>query len=184
MSGHSKWSTIKHRKLAKDQKRGVLFSKLAREITVATREGGSSDPEQNPRLRTVLEKARAANMSSTNISRAMARGLGSGAGGEMEEVIYEGYGPFGIAIIAVAKTDNRQRTAAALKNLFEQAEGSLGAPGSAAFLFDRQAGKFRAKVQLPIQGSEIHGKLENFLKKLQAQEDVTAVYSNAQLSNA
>lgn len=183
MSGHSKWSTIKHRKTAKDQKRGALFSRLAREIAVATREGGSSDPEQNPRLRTVLEKARAANMPTANISSAIARGLGKGSGRGAEEVIYEGYGPSGIAVIAVAHTDNRQRTAAEIRHLFEQTGGSLGGPGSASFLFERQDGKFSAKVQLPIHLADTRHKLRSLLQKLKTQEDITAVYSNAEISD-
>jgi YebC/PmpR family DNA-binding regulatory protein len=181
MSGHSKWSTIKHRKAIKDKRRGSLFSKISREITVAAREGGSGDPEQNPRLRSVLDKARAANMPTANISRAIARGLGKGSGGEIEEVIYEGYGPSGIAVIAVSKTDNRQRTGAQVKHLFDQAGGSLGGPGSASFLFDREGGEFTAKVQLPIQTADTRKKLSTFLQKLQSQEDIVAVYSNNEI---
>jgi YebC/PmpR family DNA-binding regulatory protein len=183
MSGHSKWSTIKHRKAQKDQRRGMVFSKIAREIEIATREGGSSDPEQNPRLRTVLEKAKAANMPSANISRAIERGLGKGIGRQREEVIYEGYGPAGMAIIVVAQTENRQRTASELKHVFDQVEGSLGAPGSATFLFDRLNGGFVAKVSIPIQTEDLRNKLKSFLQELKNLEDVTAVYSNSDLDN-
>ena len=183
MSGHSKWSTIKHRKALKDQKRGTLFSKLSGEIASAVREGGSEDPQQNPRLRTVLDKARAANLPSANISRAIARGLGKGSEGALEEVVYEGYGPAGIAILAVAHTDNRQRTAAIIKHLFEQIGGSLGGRGSAFVLFDRQDGTFAAKVRLPIHETANRENLTSLRRELRAQEDITDVYSNAQISD-
>lgn len=183
MSGHSKWSTIKHKKAVKDQRRGAIFSKLAKEITVAAKEGGSGDPVQNPRLRAILEKARAANMPSTNISRAIERGLGKGSGGAAEEVIYEGYGPAGIAIIAMARTDNRQRTSSELKHLFEKAGGSLGVLGSAAYLFERKDAVFTAKVYLPIHGKEIRSKLESFLQELGNRDDIKVVYSNHKIDD-
>lgn len=182
MSGHSKWSTIKHKKEAKDQRRGQLFSRIARELTTAAAEGKSGDPEMNPRLRVLLEKAKAANMPSANISRAIERGLGGGGGPTSEEVAYEGYGPAGIAVIAVSHTDNRQRTSAEIRRMFEEAGGSLGGPGSAAFLFDRVGGGFQAKVLLPLHEQNAKEALNQFLNALGAHADITDVYSNAQLT--
>lgn len=178
MSGHSKWSTIKHKKSSLDQRRGAEFSRISREITTAVREGKSGDPEQNPRLRSVLIKARSANMPGDNISRAILRGLGPQAEQVLEEVIYEGYGPHGIAVIAIARTDNRQRTLSLVKHAFEQAGGNLASPGSAGFLFERQDGEFTAKVRLPLQEEQLAA-LNRLVQALTSQEDVVAVYSNA-----
>lgn len=135
MSGHSKWSTIKRQKEAKDAKRGQLFSKLARAITLAAKQGGA-DPGTNLRLRFAIEKAKEANMPKDNIERAIGRA--SSKGEAIEEVIYEGYGPFGIAVIVEAATDNRNRTAQEIKNLFERRGGSLGGPGSVSFQFQQK----------------------------------------------
>lgn len=179
MSGHSKWSTIKHKKESKDQKRGLLFSKLSSDIAAAVQEGGSTDPNQNPRLRTVLNKARAANMPADNVARAIGRGSGKGTGKDLEEVVYEGYGPAGVAIVAVAKTDNRQRTGATIKNILEQAGGGLGAPGSAMYLFERKGGGFAAKVELPINEERLREKLAAVVNQLASQFDISAVYTNA-----
>lgn len=181
MSGHSKWSTIKHRKLQHDQKRGALFSRLAVEISAAVREGGGVDQEFNPRLRGVLQKARAANMPSENISRAVARGLGQGAGEGVEAVVYEGYGPAGVAILAVVRTDNRQRTAAEIKHAFEEVGGSLGGPGSASFLFEARDGGFVPKVLLPIHDEATRQSLRTFIERLRSRPDIVSVYSSASL---
>lgn len=183
MSGHSKWSTIKHRKAIKDRKKGVLFSRLSKDIALAVSEGGSDDPGMNPRLRMVLDKARAANMPTDRISKAIDRGAGKTGSAGFQEVIYEGYGPSGIAVIAVVRTDNRQRTGATVRNIYERAGGSLGGPGSAAFLFDKQDGKFVAKVKLPIQ-PDLSQKLTLFLEELRLINEVLGVYTNANLINA
>jgi YebC/PmpR family DNA-binding regulatory protein len=183
MSGHSKWSTIKHQKAAKDQKRGEVFSRFSRDISIAVREGGSGDPNDNPRLRMLLDKARAANMPQENIKRAVERGVGKGSGANLEEVMYEGYGPAGIAVIAIARTDNRQRTSAQVRSAYEQVGGSLGGPGACIFLFDRLEGKFAPKVALPVHEQTAKQQLTTFLERLQSQEDIIAVYTNAQLSN-
>lgn len=136
MSGHSKWSTIKRQKEATDKKRGILFSKLSRAITIAVRQGGTYS-SVNLKLRFAIEKAKQANMPKDNIERAIERG--KGAGGEaLEEILYEGYGPFGMAVLVEAATDNRNRTSQEVKNLFERGGGSLGGPGSVSFQFEKK----------------------------------------------
>jgi YebC/PmpR family DNA-binding regulatory protein len=136
MSGHSKWATIKRKKGATDARRGQLFTKLAREIQVAAREG-SADPESNYRLRLAVQRAKQEGMPADNISRAIARGTGGNAGGAAyEEITYEGYGPSGTALIVQALTDNRNRTVADVRNIFTRSGGSLGESGSVAWMFD------------------------------------------------
>jgi YebC/PmpR family DNA-binding regulatory protein len=138
MSGHSKWSSIKHKKGAADAKRGKLFSKLARAIIVAAREGGP-DPAANLALQNAIEKARSYSMPKDNIERAIARGSGAGTDSEaFEQIVYEGYGPNGVAIIVEALTDNRNRTAADVRHVFTKNEGSLGTTGAVAWLFERR----------------------------------------------
>src|SRR4051795_4780733 len=138
MSGHSKWSTIKHKKGAADKKRGQMFSKLSRAIIVAAKEGGG-DPDGNLALQNAIEKARAVSMPKDNIERAIARGAGAGEGGESYEAVsYEGYGPGGAALIVEGLTDNRNRTAADVRFLFGKFNGSLGTPGSVAWMFERK----------------------------------------------
>jgi YebC/PmpR family DNA-binding regulatory protein len=138
MSGHSKWSSIKHRKAAADAKRGQQFTKLARAITVAAREGGG-DPDGNPTLATAVQKARDASMPKDNIQRAIDRGTGAGAdAAAIERVIFEGYGPGGAAILVEALTDNRNRTSAEVRHAFSKHGGSLGEPGSVAWIFEKR----------------------------------------------
>jgi YebC/PmpR family DNA-binding regulatory protein len=138
VSGHSKWASIKHRKGAADAKRGKLFSKLARAIIVAAREGGP-DPGGNLALQNAIEKAREASMPKDNIERAIARGSGAAGDGEaFDHVTYEGYGPGGVAIFVEALTDNRNRTAAEIRHIFTKHDGNLGESGSVAWLFERK----------------------------------------------
>jgi YebC/PmpR family DNA-binding regulatory protein len=138
MSGHSKWSTIKRKKGALDAKRGKMFTRLGREITVAAREGGGH-PESNNRLRLAIEKAKASNMPKDNIERAIARGTGGGDDGiQMEEVTYEGYGPHGVAILVDVLTDNKNRSLSGLRQAFTRSGGNLAEPGSVAWQFDRK----------------------------------------------
>jgi YebC/PmpR family DNA-binding regulatory protein len=138
MSGHSKWSSIKHKKGAADAKRGKLFSKLARAIIVAARDGGG-DPDNNPTLATAIQKAREASMPKENIQRAIDRGTGAGAdGAAIESIAYEGYGPGGVAILVEALTDNRNRASAEIRFAFSSHNGSLGEPGSVAYLFEKK----------------------------------------------
>ena len=147
MSGHSKWSSIKHKKGAADIKRGKLFSKLSRAIIVAAREGGG-DPDANLALQNAIEKARSYSMPKDNIERAIAKGTGEGAGGLVfETVVYEGYGPGGVAIIAEALTENRNRTAAEVRYTFSKYGGNLGTDGSVAWMFER-----RTVVLVPADG--------------------------------
>ena len=138
MSGHSKWASIKHKKAATDAKRGKQFTKLARAITVAAREGGG-DPDGNPTLATAIQKARDFSMPKDNIQRAIDRGTGAGAAGEaIERAVYEGYGPGGAAILVEALTDNRNRAGAEIRHAFEKNGGSLGEPGSVAYVFEKR----------------------------------------------
>ena len=138
MSGHSKWSTIKHKKGAADAKRGKLFSKLSRAIMVAAKEGGA-DPGTNLALQNAIEKARSYSMPKDNIERAIAKGAGEGTdGASFETVVYEGYGPEGVAVIVEALTDNRNRTAAEVRHLFSKHGGNLGATGAVAWQFERR----------------------------------------------
>ena len=138
MSGHSKWSSIKHKKGAADAKRGKLFSKLSRGIIVAAREGGA-DPAGNLALQNAIEKARSFSMRKDNIERAIQRGAGTGADAEaFETVTYEGYGPGGVAVFVEALTDNRNRTASDVRHVFAKNDGSLGTSGSVAWLFERK----------------------------------------------
>ena len=137
MSGHSKWSTIKRKKAVVDAKRGRIFTKIARELQIAAREGGA-DPESNIRLRLTLDKARAANMPKEGVERAIARGAGSEKGDEIEETMYEGYGPGGIALLVEVLTDNRNRTVAEVRHAFSKAGGNLAAAGAVAWQFDRK----------------------------------------------
>ncbi len=134
MSGHSKWHTIKHKKGALDAKRGKVFTKLIRELTIAARLGGG-DPDSNPRLRTVLDKAKAANMPADNITRAIKKGTGELEGTSYEELVLEGYGPGGVAILVEGTTDNRNRTVSEIRHLFTKHGGNLGGAGSVAYLF-------------------------------------------------
>ncbi len=138
MSGHSKWSSIKHKKAAADAKRGQQFTKLARAITVAAREGGG-DPDANPSLATAIQKARNASMPKDNIQRAVDRGTGTGSDGEaIERIVFEGYGPGGTAVLVETLTDNRNRTSADVRHAFTRHGGSLGEPGSVAWIFEKR----------------------------------------------
>jgi YebC/PmpR family DNA-binding regulatory protein len=135
MSGHSKWSTIKRQKGANDAKRGALFTKVAREISVAARLGGG-DPDANYRLRLAIEKARSVNMPADNIKRTIEKATGGGEADQFEEIVYEGYGPGGVALLVEAQTDNRNRTAAEVRSMFTKAGGQLAGSGAVAWQFE------------------------------------------------
>jgi YebC/PmpR family DNA-binding regulatory protein len=137
MAGHSKWANIKHRKARQDAKRGKLYTKLIRETTVAARLGGG-EPEDNPRLRAAVDKALAANMPRDTIDRAIARGAGGAEGADVEELVYEGYGPSGVAVLVEVMTDNRNRTVAEVRHAFNKYGGNLGTDGSVAYMFSKQ----------------------------------------------
>ena len=136
MSGHSKWSTIKHRKAAQDAKRGKVFTKLIKELTIAARMGGS-ELDANPRLRTAVANAKSQSMPKDNIDRAIKKGAGELDGSIYEEIIYEGYGPHNVAIIVEVMTDNRNRTIASIRHAFHKCNGDLGSANSVQYMFDR-----------------------------------------------
>jgi YebC/PmpR family DNA-binding regulatory protein len=146
VSGHSKWATIKRKKGAADAKRGQLFSKLSRAIIVAAKEGGP-DPAANATLAGAIAKARDNSMPKENIERAIQRGAGSGEGDAYESIVYEGYGPGGVAVICEILTDNRNRTASDIRHIFTKNGGALGTPGSVAWQFDR-----KGRIAVPVEG--------------------------------
>lgn len=137
MSGHNKWSTIKHKKAAADSKRGKVFTRLIKEITIAARSGG--DPDSNARLRTAVAAAKAVSMPAENIKRAILRGTGELEGGEIDEITFEGYTPGGAAVMVEVATDNRNRTVSEIRHLFSKNGGNLGEVGSVAWMFDRRS---------------------------------------------
>jgi len=143
MSGHSKWATIKHKKAATDAKRGQIFTRLIKEITVAARHGGG-DPDANPRLRTAVLAARAENMPADNIKRAIQRGTGELPGVTIEETSYEGYGPHGVAMMVEVATDNRNRTVSEIRHIFSRYGGNLGEAGCVAWMFQK-----RGSISIP-----------------------------------
>ncbi|MDI3311771.1 MAG: YebC/PmpR family DNA-binding transcriptional regulator [Thermoanaerobacterium sp.] len=136
MSGHSKWANIKHKKEKMDAQKGKIFTKLTKDIIMAAKEGG--DPETNSKLRDAIEKAKANNLPNENIQRAIKKGTGELSGGNLEEVVYEGYGPAGSAIIVEALTDNKNRTAGDIRHIFDRSGGSLGSTGCVAWMFDKK----------------------------------------------
>jgi YebC/PmpR family DNA-binding regulatory protein len=138
MSGHSKWHTIKHKKGALDAKRGKIFTKLIKEITVAARTGGSGDVDANARLRKAVTDAKAQNMPNDTIDRAIKRGTGELEGAQYDEVLYEGYGPNGVAVMVEAMTDNRNRTVAEIRHIFSKNGGNMGESGSVGWMFDKK----------------------------------------------
>jgi YebC/PmpR family DNA-binding regulatory protein len=137
MSGHSKWATIKHKKAALDSKRGKLFTRLIKEITIAARSGG--DPDGNPRLRTAITAAKAVSMPQENIKRAIMRGTGELDGGQIDEITFEGYGPGGAAVLVECATDNRNRTVSEIRHMFSKNGGNLGEVGSVGWMFERKS---------------------------------------------
>jgi YebC/PmpR family DNA-binding regulatory protein len=137
MSGHSKWATIKHKKAATDAKRGKMFTRIIKEITIAARSGG--DPDGNPRLRTAILAAKGVSMPSDNIKKAIMRGTGELEGGQIDEVMFEGYGPGGAAVLVNVATDNRNRTVSEIRHCFSKNGGNLGEQGSVAWMFERKS---------------------------------------------
>src|SRR6202171_382615 len=145
MSGHSKWATIKHKKAATDAKRGKQFTKIIKETPTAARGGG--DPDGNPRLRTAINDAKTVSMPADNIKRAIMRGTGELEGGQIDEIMFEGYGPGGAAVLVAVATDNRNRTVSEIRHMFSKNGGNLGEQGSVAWMFDR-------KSQILIEGDK------------------------------
>lgn len=175
MSGHSKWSTIKRDKAVTDAKRGNLFTKVSRLITVAVKKGGG-DPNANPALRLALDKAKEARMSKDTVEKAIDRGLGKGTEGTLDEVAYEGFGPNGEAFYVSAITDNRNRTVAEIRSIFGKAGGKLGTVGSTAYIFkDPENPTFMVEV------GDNKEKLLNLYNQLDEHDDVQQVYVNFNL---
>jgi len=158
MSGHSKWSTIKRKKGAADAKRGKIFTKLIREIATAAKMGGG-DPDGNPRLRLAMDRARSANMPKDNIQRAIQKGIGGGEEATYEEVIYEGYGPGGTAVLLEVLTDNRKRTVSEVRHVFSKNGGNLGSTGCVAYLFEK-----KGIISIPPEGTDLDALLEAALE--------------------
>lgn len=154
MSGHSKWSTIKRAKGAADVKRGLTFTKIANAITLAARSGNSGNTDDNPRLRTILEDARSANMPKDNIQRAIDRGLGKLPGQTIEEVTYEGFGPGKVAFLIEGLTDSRLRTNQEIRNLFERSGGAMGSPGSTVYMFD-----YKGEIKVVSKGGNLEDEM-------------------------
>ena len=189
MSGHSKWSTIKRKKGAADAKRGAIFGKLSRAITVAAREGGG-DPEMNPALHLAVQKAKEANMPNDNIQRAIDKGTGAGADAEtIERITYEGYAPGGVAVLVEVLTDNRNRAASDIRYIFTKNGGKLGTSGSVAYLFERKGVILVPKdgvdedelIELALEaGAEDVEPMESDYRVVMAPEDFTVVRESLQ----
>ncbi len=179
MSGHSKWSNIKRKKEINDVKRGKIFSKMSRLITVAAKQGGG-DVDANATLRLAVEKAKEARMPKENIDRAIAKGTGGGSGTTFEEVIYEGFGPGGVAYMIEALTDNNNRTVAEIKTIFGKHLGSLGTPGCTSYIFDHvtKDPMFTVKV---TESDSIYEQNEKISDLLEDHDDVQEIYSNMEL---
>ena len=173
MSGHSHWATIKHKKAKEDAKRGQAFTKLIKEITVAARHGGG-DPDANPRLRTLLEKAREVNMPIDNSTRAIKKGTGELPGVNYEEFIYEGYGPQGIAVIVETLSDNKNRTVASLRHLFSKMGGNLGESGSVNWMFEK-LGVIRASAPGMTEEKLLEELLEYDVIDIQQEDNVFSI---------
>src|SRR3981189_2873183 len=148
MSGHSKWATIKHKKAATDAKRGRIFTRLIKEIQIAARSGGG-DPDGNQRLRTAVAAAKGVSMPSDNIKKAIMRGTGELEGGQIDEILFEGYGPGGAAVLVLVATDNRNRTVSEIRHMFSKNGGNLGEQGSVAWMFER-----KSQILLPLDKAE------------------------------
>jgi len=177
MSGHSHWSSIKHKKGATDIKRGKIFSKISRLINIAAREKGA-DPESNPRLRVAINKAKEANMPKDNIERAIKKGSGQIEGIKMEEISYEAYGPSGIALIIDVITDNKNRVLSEVKHTLSRFEGKMAETGSVKYLFDKKEEKWIPKYPVEITDEKIKSQLEKLFNALDENDDVQEIYSN------
>lgn len=178
MAGHNKFNNIKNRKAAQDQRRSKAFFDVTKMIRVAVKQSGDGNPDSNPALRLAVEKARSVNMPKENVQRAINRALGKNDSGQsIQEVVYEGYAPHGVGIIVVASTDNVQRTASTMRFIFSRNGGSLGSPGSAAFLFAREGAEYVPTIPMdltPEQGEAV----QQLIDSLTEDEDVEEVFTN------
>jgi YebC/PmpR family DNA-binding regulatory protein len=173
MSGHSKWSTIRHKKAAEDAKKGSVFTKIAKKIFLAVKLGGSGDSEKNSSLRVALEEARSVNMPNDNVRRAIDRGLGVKEDGIIEhEVVYEGYVCGGVGVMVTVLTDNKNRTGGEIKMIFERAEGSLGGSGSVAYLKNLQP-----MVKVKVVGGDMRV-IDEMFDSLNEMEEVISIWAN------
>ena len=176
MSGHSKWSTIKHKKGAADAKRGKIFTRILKEMTVAARMGGG-DPAGNPRLRAAVAEAKANNMPKDNIERAIKRGTGELEGATYEELTYEGYGPGGVAVMVETMTDNTNRTTPEIRHIFEKCGGNMGTPGSVRFQFERK-GYFAVEKSAVSEDKLMEVALEAGADDLQTEDEGFEIYTS------
>jgi len=184
MAGHSKWKNIQRTKNAQDAKRGKIFTKIAREMIVAVKEGGSGDPSNNARLATVIAKAKAANMPNDNIKRNIEKGLGTSGGDSYESIVYEGYGPSGVAVIVEAMTDNRKRTAADMRHYFDKYGGNMGATGCVSWSFDKKGVIIIDNEDGAVdEDTLINDALEAGADDIESDEGVFEVYTTPELFN-
>ncbi len=172
MSGHSKWSTIRHQKAIEDAKKGASFTKIAKKIHVAVKKGGSGDANANPYLRTALDEARSVNMPGDNIKRAIEKALGAVGGAMSEEIVYEAYGPGGVGVLITAVTDNRNRTAGEINGILNRHEAKLGGPGSVSYM------KSLNPIPTITLGDDDIGMVHSLIESLEDNEDVIEVWSN------
>lgn len=186
MAGHSKWNNIKNRKGAVDAKKSKEFAELSKQIRLAAKEGKSDNPDFNPRLRLALDKARAANMPKEKITKAIERGMGrSESGQQVHEVLYEGYGPEGVAILVQAVTDNPTRTSAEMKFIFSRHGGALAGPNAAQFLFTRSEDGTEFMATMPtVVSSEARAQLLAMFEAFETHDDVEGVFHTADLPDA
>jgi len=188
MSGHSKWANIKHRKESQDSKKNKSFSKISKFITVSVKKSnpGASGAEElynNPvgSISLAIEKAKSANMPKSNAIKAIEKGLGKDGVGELYEITYEGYGPVGVAFVVESVTDNTNRTVSEIRMLFSKSGGSLGASGSAAYIFSEVEGKIKASFEIPVVSEQDKARIIDLIEGLENHEDVQLVYHNAKL---
>jgi YebC/PmpR family DNA-binding regulatory protein len=179
MSGHSKWSTIKNKKGVADAKKGKVFGELSKLIRISVREGASGDPKFNPSLRVLLDKARAANMPNEKVQKAIDSGLGKNSSGQaIQEIVYEGFGPHGVAMVIVAMTDNTQRTTGEVRSTLSKAGGSLGGPNTVMYMFNRTPqGEYVCTMPMEAD-EELSEKIEALTEKLRECEDVEEVFTS------
>ncbi len=179
MSGHSKWSKVKHQKAVTDARKSKIFSKMAKMIAVAARKGG--DPDINPGLRIAIEQARAVNMPNNNIERAIKRGTGEDKESQLEEMVYEAYGPNGVPLIIETITDNKNRTLSEVKHILSNLEGKLAEVGSVKYLFDKKGEDWVPKYPIEITDEKVKGQLIKLFETLDDHDDVKEIYSNISL---
>jgi len=177
MSGHSHWHNIKFKKELTDKKRGKTLSKVSRLITVAVKEKGA-DPEMNPKLKLAIERAKEVNVPKDNIEKAIQRGLGKTEGSQMEEILYEAYGPAGVALIIEGITDNKNRTIAEVRHILTKFGGKLAESGSVRYMFDKKGAEWLPKYPLEVSDDKTKKQLENLFEALDENDDIQEIYSN------